>query len=447
MQDGFCLTMGELFADGGGIDMLQRNRLVVWENGQEEVGENIRRHEHYYVAAAIEPTLLEALHFPSGIEDSVSTEQLVADIQEGISDFVSCDERSQFLLSTYILSTWVGDCLPTPPVLNLWGPSGAALQALEPLSCLVRRPLLLSDVTSKDLCELPTGLTPTLIVGQPSKKSVQQICAAATTPQVSVLRNGRLISYRYATVLVTRSPLPAPVLSLAIGTPAESHVRMDAVVARALTEELTPRLLHYRLTHHFDVRHSQFDLPGFAWETRILARVLGGALEGAPALQTRMAEELSCVDEQQKVDRSQELAAIVVEALLALCHEQQQEAYIDEVAKLTNIILLGRHEPIEVTSKKVGTILRQELGLYARRKGAGYALLLDASTRSRVHRLANTYAVLTGAHAGCSDCGNESTDSAAEDLAHELPGLAGQSDVHDVQNVHDVHPSEQEGGA
>jgi len=221
-----------------------------------------------------------------------------------------------------------------------------------------------------------------------------------------------------------------------------AYKRIDATEARDLMDTLCPQLLHYRLSHHLQVSGSRFDCPSFAFETRVLARALGSALEGAPQLQARLVAALSPMDEQHKVEHSQELAAIVVEALLTLCHEGKPEVLTVEIAELVNAILVGRHERLEISAKKVGAILRQQLGLYAGRKSAGYTLLLDSSTRRRIHRLSATYAVLSGWQEGCDDCATENDQGVVSEQS--CGKLEGQP-VHDapidgnVHNVHDVH--------
>lgn len=138
---------------------------------------------------------------------------------------------------------------------------------------------------------------------------------------------------------------------------------------------------------------------------------------------------------------------------------------------------------MKLTTKKVGLILRKELGLIARRTGAGYELQLDRATRTRIHQLGLEWAILSlqAPQPGCELCeecslgpsssrqqspdntpaGSDSQptdnvhfehnvhedDAEHKDDVHNVqhvqdihnePGLA--AGIDNVQNVHDIHP-------
>src|SRR5947207_1321717 len=80
------------------------------------------------------------------------------------------------------------------------------------------------------------------------------------------------------------------------------------------------------------------------------------------ALRTGNIQALKSLDQQAKADQSAGPGAVVLEALLVLCHENKQEAYVRDICQLVNGILLGRHETLELSPKAVGTIMRKKLG-------------------------------------------------------------------------------------
>ncbi len=379
-------TLGKLFPDGSAIERLRDGQLVLWQNGEEVIARSLSCHGRLYTAALLDPKLEEFLVLPVGTADFGGLEDLVADLCLAITTKVGLEEESALLVASYILSTWVVDCLPRTVCLNLWGPVGNDTTLIELLSCVCRRPLRFADLTVRDLASLPDDLCPTVMLKQPSQRTLSQLLAVAGEPNV-LLRAGRLVSLRCAIVACTQYPVSAPALTIPLLL-AETKDRISKADAQQLSEEFQPRLLRYRVMRHLSVANSQFSVTGFAPQTRILARMLGAATEAAPAVQARIVKALQYLDEQFKSEQAQGLAAVVLEALLALSHEKRNSARVLEVTEVANTILLGRHDQGELSPKAVGSILRGQLGLSMKRRGPGYELSLANDMCARLHRLA-----------------------------------------------------------
>jgi len=424
-------TLGELFPDGTALDRLRNNQLVLWREGRDEIAFSHRYQGNSYVAAALDPKLEELLRLPAGTQDFGSVESLIADLSHLIGSFVELDKEAVWLAATYILSTWAADCLPSSPCLNVWGPSGSETALVELLSSLCRQPIRVAEPSIRDLLSLPRGLVFTLILKGPSEPALRRLLAVASDPEAQLLRGGRVRNVRYSTVVLTTEPIVGVALGIPLLPATAPYRRVGRLEAQQLADEFQPRLMRYRLARHLQVSSSQFDLPGFAPESRMLARILGATLEGSPHLQDRISGILRSIDEQTKGEQSRGLGAVVAEALLALCHENKPEAYVREISELANGILLGRHETVELTPKAVGAILRQKLGLSTERRGPGYRLLLTQDTRSRIHRLAAAHHVLSMLEPipDCRLCLETRTTTM---IREELQ-------VHDVQQVHQVH--------
>lgn len=180
--------------------------------------------------------------------------------------------------------------------------------------------------------------------------------------------------------------------------------RITNFEAQSLADYFQPRLLHYRLTQHLKVANSQFDVAGLRPEMRLVARVLGAAVEDVPTLHASMIDALGSFDEQRGPEQSETPAAAVLEALVVLSHKKTPVAYVGAVADLANTILEAREERIKLSPRAVGEILRQELGLFARRRPLGYELALDLNTQRRVHHLASSRGLLQPV-ADCPRCG------------------------------------------
>jgi hypothetical protein len=423
-------TLGELFPDGSAIECIRQNLLVLWSEGKEQIRPMVEYGGHVYAAAKLDSKLEQALQLPDKTEDFASIEDLIADISKLINGYVALDEPTTLLVASFVLSTWMIDCLPNAPCLNLWGAVGTQTTLVRLLACLCRRPLRLLEPSVRELLNLPDGLSPTLILQQPTERSLARLLTAAAEPEIALLRGGHIINLGSATVVCSQEPTTAPALRIELASNHAEYRRIGKAEAKQWADEFQPRLLRYRLSRHRQVAKSEFDHPSFAPETRLIARILGASLEGS-AVQKRVVAALSQIDEQSKAERSQGLDAIVSEALLALCHENKQKVSVLEITKLANGILLGRHENQELTPKMIGAILRRKLGLRTERSGAGYELKLTGAIRLRIHSLAAGYSVLSMQNPTRNCCVQALSSS-----RHEFQ-------VHQVHEVHGTQESEE----
>lgn len=388
-------TLGKLFPDGSAIEALRGTRLILWRpNSDARVDILVECNGSSYAAARLHPDLEDVLQLPDRTEDFGCIDQLITRISERIAKYAPVNENTMVLLASFVLSSWAVECLPSAPVLNLWGPVGTENPLIDLLSCLCRRSLRLAEPSLPELSKLPRGLCPTVILKRPSVRALSQLLLAATEPEFNVLRSGHLSNLQCAMIVYTEEPLAGAVVSVPLLHAAREYDRIPKSDAQQLADELQPQLLRYRLSQHLQISNSQFDVPTFAPTTRALVRVLGAAAEGAPHIQEHIMNALEHIDEQHKAEQSQGYGAVVMEALLALTHEKKPTAYVFEITKLVNGILLGRHEVGKLSPKAVGAILRR-LGLYVQRHGPGYQLVLNNGASTRIHRLAAAHNVLT----------------------------------------------------
>ncbi|MGA9134962.1 MAG: hypothetical protein WB384_23405 [Candidatus Sulfotelmatobacter sp.] len=415
------LTLGELFPDGGAIDRLCEDRLILRDQKGEEIGVSLRYNGKTYEPAALPSDLKELLRLPDRTEDFGSIEDLITKLSERIATYVSPDETTELLLASFVLSSWVVESLPVAPVLNLWGPAGTENSLLDLLSCLCRRSLRLTEPSVRELSNLPAGLCPTLILKRPSQRALSQLLSAATEPEFNILRAGRFIHLQCAIVAYTEDSLPGAALRIPLPQAAGRYRRIAKAEAQQLADEFQPRLLRYRLSRHARVTKSCFDYSSFTPETRALARLLGASVEGEPGIQADIVRALESVDERTKVEQSQSPTAVVLEALLVLCHEKKQASYVFEITELANGILLGRHDTLELSPKAVGGIMRSKIGLCPERSGPGYELSFTGDTQRSIHRLANGHGVLSRPQpeGDCTFCDEirEANRGAAEEIA------------------------------
>ena len=415
-------TFGELFPDGSAIDRVRGNKVVLWREGRAEVVDRYHHHGNSYVAAPLDPRFEQVLRLPSDTTDFVSVETLISDLTKLLNEYVGLSEDMTLLVAAFILSTWQVECFPCSPCLNVWGPAGSETNLMALLSSVCRHPLRVAEPSLRELSSLPSGLSLTLILKEPGERALSRLLSAITDPEVSLLRGGSLVKMLCATVVFTNEPTSVTALGVPLLLAKPPHRRLSRADAQQWADEFQPRLMRYRISQHLQVANSQFDEHGFAPASRLLARILGAAVEGSASLQGRMVEALRSVDEQAKTVHSQDLGAVVVEALLSLCHEQKQEAYVREITELANGILLGRHETMKLSPKGVGAILRKKLGLFTERHGAGYRMVLTEGARRRIHELAAAHHTLSSldAHSGCSLClEDEGPETARQELKEQ----------------------------
>ena len=426
-------TLGELFSDGSAIDQLRGNQLVLWQQGQEHIAPAHQHNGRTYTAIALDPRLEQLLCLPSRSEDFGTGAELISDLSKLLSTYLALTDSATLLIATFILSTWVGDCLPAAPCLNPCGDPETETTLLELLACLCRRPLRATEPSLAQLANLPAGLCPTLIVKNPKPRSMVQLVRALTDRDANFLRAGRLVNLQCSIVVHTQDPLTVPALPIALHAGNTPYRRIRRCEAQELAEEFQPRLLRYRLVQHQQVTQSQFDYCDFGPPTRVLARILGASVEGMPEVQRAVVDALVPLDEECKTERSQGVEAVVLEALLVPCHEGKPEAFVAEIAELVNGIFLGRQERLELSPKAVGAIIRERLGLCAERCAAGYRLMLTENVRRRIHQLAAGYNVLSMLKSadGCQSCLELQVPKT---VRYPLPAP-------NVQQVHQVHES------
>jgi len=117
-------------------------------------------------------------------------------------------------MAAFVLATWLSDCLPVLPPLNLWGPAVAIDRMVCVLSCLCRRALPIAVPALAELSRLPRGLDPTLILQLESDRTLQSLLAVTGYTNPYVLHKGRLLQLRCPLIVCMREPQQVPALSL-----------------------------------------------------------------------------------------------------------------------------------------------------------------------------------------------------------------------------------------
>ena len=303
------------------------------------------------------------------------------------------------MLAYFAIATWFPDCLVVAPCLSIASPTPVELAAiLQLLRVFCRHALLLGEMSPLGLHELPWEGQMTLLINQSGMSTkTQRFLNACTYRGVPVYRNGQLNDlFGFVAVAgTTHANFLENVIHIDIpprcgGLPAV----LDDKTQRQLVAEFQPKLLMYRLENFRSVAASQFDVPHFSSPTREIAHALGMGI-----IDKKLREDLVGLLEEQdqstRAERSTDERAVVLEALLVLCHEHKESVYVGEVRDMANAILREREERGDLTYKDVGKQLKA-LRLFTKRLNRfGRGINLWENIRKRIHRLAFEYTVLS----------------------------------------------------
>jgi len=158
-----------------------------------------------------------------------------------------------------------------------------------------------------------------------------------------------------------------------------------------IAEKFQPQLPGYRLVNHTKVARGDFDVDQFTSQVGDLAKALGVCIVDDRKLQEAVIPLLESLDSQLRVNRWIQLDAVVVEAALILCHEDQRSyAYVGDIANQASALLMARGEPHdrELTARAVGETLRALGVRIGPRGGGGYRVEFDEGTRRKLNELA-----------------------------------------------------------
>lgn len=374
-------------------------------------------------APEIDSSLVRAIRFPTHAAAYESDRELIEEVCTLIHNYTGLGAKLASLAAYSVLASWLVDCIETPICLSIVAAeSTAKRQLFRLLGCLCRRALLLGDVTMAGVCSLPMALSPALFI-EPSEPDgeLQKLLRASRSRSAYLPRSGRLVNLCCAKVICSDEPLfdevPGGFMVIPVAPSREPLPILDARAQKEIADRWQPKLLMYRLRNYKRAAASDFDVPQFAPPVRELARSLGACLSQEPDLQRGIVSLLLEQNEQIQSECAIDLNAIVVEAMLSLCHEEKKPSvHVAAIATAVNHILERRDELVEMKPRTVGHRLKA-LGLATQRlDSAGRGILLLEAIRQRVHALAWHYQTwgLPGSGEACCYCQEPMTGQESE---------------------------------
>jgi hypothetical protein len=401
------------------IDLVRNDKgkieLVLWDGSSASISACFDWKGESFIAPAGEEEIVKLVPFPSRVSDCGATSQLFDSLRRFFTHHRGLPDESISILAYFALATWFPECATIWPCLSIvTSDAVASTSLLRLMRYACRRSMHLGDVTLRSLLSVPSWLRPTLLIDQPvPSRELQRMLRTISRPGGLILQNGRLCEISYPTAVCTAEPLADPWLLqgaiqvAVLPTPRPLPPTEPELLAKA-AEDLQGKLLAYRLKNFRQVRTSKFDAPELSSPAREIARTLGSCVVDDSDLQARVIALLQEHDDGYRVDRSITPQAVVAEAGLFLCHEKKREsAYVGDITTISNGILKGRGETLELDPRAVGHILRA-MGLQTKRLGdAGRGIFFLNEIRRKIHRLAWSYGVRSvqnGGIAGCPFC-------------------------------------------
>ncbi len=288
----------------------------------------------------------------------------------------------------------------------LSGDSMGAASLLRLLGCITYHALLLADCATNSTAY---ELRPTRLILQADSR-VDALLAPLQFPGFAISARGlRQVSGAVA-LYVGDFELRSRHLEAALFFPVPPTLRFfspqDELRNALKINELQNRLLQYRLQNLNAVMVSDFDVPTLSGSSRVVAQMLGQCIVDAPGCQGRVANLLQSRDEESRVERSSGLDAVIIEALVVLCHEQRPSVHLGEVAEIANALLTRNEEVLKLKPRKVSAIMKKMGLISCRLDSGGRGIYLLREQCALIHRLGSHYGVasLVQGLPGCPHC-------------------------------------------
>ena len=340
------------------------------------------------------------------LNDCGTVSNLLNNIDLFISRCLDINARDRFMMTCFVLCTWVVDRLPLAPYVALVGlPQSGKTTAMKVLQLLCRRGLLTSDISSAAFFRACDRLMPTLFIDETATAGQQRalfhLLRSGNTPDFIVLRDTQ--SYRtYCPKVVSWIELPndSALNSRCLIIPMQETSRTDLLRTTdpeivAAAEELQGQLLMYRFRKYSTLQLPQ--IPGsenLRSRNRDLYEAMALPIADDPESCARL---LECMGQQHEFQR-QPLApnqTAVLETLFEQIHVHPDQGTfaIRDLANAVNLNLKRMGECFRLNPRGVGAVLTTFGFLNRDRTNSGWVVWLDRGARKRIHELISLYGV------------------------------------------------------
>ncbi len=400
----------KIFSDGTIIELIRadqksRLELLVWKDDRALVCRRYQHGNRCYTPSNLDRSTANAIRLPTHAVDPGTTHDLVTALKRIFSPS-ELGKREAALLSYFVISTWFIDCLSVAPCIQITGASEQTSLVFEILQCLCRRPLLLGDFRAGSVRSLPMRWRPTLLIYQPDlSRAAAKLLNVSSTRGCYLPGSDRLHDFFCAKAVRSTRLSPEDAIQLHFTPSLLSLSHLTHSDKQRLALEYQPKLLGYRLRNHQVVSGTVVE---HANPLKSMLRGTGDALAscivGSPELQAEVFSLLQLQEDHVWTERLGQADLVVIEALLALCHEQKPNAYTLEITNFANGILNARGVRANLTAHAVGRILRNLPLTRTKRDRRGYNLIFSRAVRQQIHELARQFDLPSVPNQDCNEC-------------------------------------------
>jgi hypothetical protein len=402
---------GGVLPDGRTVDLIRdgsngKLKLLVFDGTRTEAASSVRVEGRTFLPVTLDPDIQRAVTLPSHAFDYGSTESLFSATHEVLTRHGMSEEIAN-AACYFVFGTWFPERSLPAPCLVITGPTLEAILLFQLLGCLVRRGLHMVEIDSSGFRSVVGLLRPTLLIDgrHLGRRSLRLLSVCG--PRAYVPWKESVVDLGLAKAIYLGA---APLADFSADFSVHLHIlpslanvsMLDEKTREQIIADFQPKFLDYRLRNFAAVGDSVFDLPGIDSEGRVIARILGTCIVDSPEIQAGIRHLLQHRDVELRTERWTDLTCVVIEVLLAQCHNQSPRdesnghpgtgIHVNEIAKKAEVVLKGRGAPTELEPRAIGGILNR-LKLYRTRDARGRRIVLSPEVRRRIHVLARNYQV------------------------------------------------------
>jgi hypothetical protein len=403
------VTCGEILPDGAIVDLVAAPdggglHLLLWNGkGKPLVSSAIDGGAGiFYQPPDLDPTVREAITFPSGAVEYGSVAELFAKVSNLYRDHLGLPEDVAAFATCWSLSSWIPELMLIPITLCIIGSLMRQICNLFRLfGALCRRPLPVAELSRR----LPFFLSPTLLINDPGLSA--KACAswrAANSHGLYVAGPGSTVSSLCCAKAVVLQPGDSPQIwgedaMLLMLQPTDSTPLNNQALAN-IAAEFQPQLLTFRLRHLSGV--DQFVSTTHPLAKFELVRNLGACVSEDPEIVRILTPLLESHQQNLLAQKSRDPIVAVVEALWGPSHDQNQIT-VGEITKRVNAILRSRGVNQDLNVREIGWKLRN-LNLCTTSNGQCKELRFTGDTRYGIHRCVRDFGLQLPLRKDCDDC-------------------------------------------
>ena len=362
-----------------------------------------------YVAADAQSGIPAHMALASHVGDPVSAEAAFQETTDILCSLTGVAASAAELGAFFAWGTHFADFVnPTLRAVVTGADNIQIARFLQVLSCFTRHSLPLAVFDYRHLSSLASGCMPTLLITHPMLPSnAVKFMIATQHAGFGVPQNGQIVGRPYSAVIPgddLKFDVPDSFIWIDV-TPELRPKRLDATELRQIQDKFQSQFLRYRLENWSKIALGDFDLGNLGGSTRDVAATIASVFPESRKLQQRVFELFKPLDQARRLAASVAQPAVVLDAMLILCHEGKNAAHIGEIREMANGILKLRNEGYELSAQKVGAIVKG-FGLIADRDNKGYKLTLSSAIKRRIHELGRSTDVpfFRGEFEACEFC-------------------------------------------